>query len=85
MRRTITTAAITAALVVPGTATGAQAENPTCETMVGSVTSADAAEGRILRCLDAIETAYTDCMLNAPGTADSLERWAPLCRAAGED
>jgi hypothetical protein len=63
---------------------GAVATDP-ASCVVDGVTSADAAERRIQRCLDAVEAAYTDCMLDAPGTPDSLERWAPLCRATVAD
>lgn len=48
---------------------------------VQGITSADAAERQVQKCLDDIEAEYTRCMLDAPGTADSLERWVEHCRA----
>lgn len=48
---------------------------------VHGVTSADAAERQVQDCLEHIEAEYTRCMLEAPGTADSLERWVEHCRS----
>lgn len=49
---------------------------------VQGVASADAVERQVQKCLDDVEAEYTRCMLGAPGTADSLERWVEYCRSA---